>query len=289
MSLFSQRKGIRPLKKAIQREQIDEELKNRIWSAMQMTVWSNYHGEPLYANTDAATKAVLVLVRELWLHFFKAPVDTIPSFHDGHPKSAYEIIREAFFKADWWLAYDFLEFVVKRAPEPWSLELARSANSYLEEENSAYRVVGTEIVEVTSDVEIAAIETALEKTTRAVQSHLQNALRLLSDRRSPDFGNSIKESISAVEALCKAVSGEPKATLGDALKRIKAKATVHPALESAFLKLYGYTSDAGGIRHAMLDPSERPSFADAKFMLVTCSSFCNYLLTKAAENGIKVK
>lgn len=43
---------------------------------------------------------------------------------------------------------------------------------------------------------------------------------------------------------------------------------MHPALEQAILKLYGYTSDAGGIRHALTEESTVPSYGDAKFMLV---------------------
>lgn len=37
--------------------------------------------------------------------------------------------------------------------------------------------------------------------------HLTKALSLLSDRNKPDYRNSIKESISAVEATCKSLTG----------------------------------------------------------------------------------
>lgn len=52
---------------------------------------------------------------------------------------------------------------------------------------------------------------------------------------------------------------------------------MHPALNGAFQKLYGYTSDAGGIiRHALLE-EDSLDFKDAKFMLVSCSAFVTYL------------
>ncbi len=51
---------------------------------------------------------------------------------------------------------------------------------------------------------------------------------------------------------------------------------MHPALEAAFTKLYDYTSDAKGIRHALLD-EDRVTFEEAKFMLVACSAFVNYV------------
>ena len=116
---------------------------------------------------------------------------------------------------------------------------------------------------------------------------MRNALDLLSNRKSPDYRNPIKESISAVEAICKIITGKQKATLGGALKEIEKKIKLHPALKNAFNSLYGYTNDAEGIRHALLDKSSL-SFEDAKFMLVSCSAFTNYLISKASKAGIKI-
>jgi hypothetical protein len=112
---------------------------------------------------------------------------------------------------------------------------------------------------------------------------------MLSDRKNPDYRNSIKESISAVEAACQAVSRKTNATLSDCIKALKEQKPLHPALEQALIKLYAYTSDEGGIRHALSDADATPSHADAKFMLVGCAAFVNYLWTKATELGLKIK
>ncbi|MFH1639453.1 MAG: hypothetical protein ABIB93_03970 [Chloroflexota bacterium] len=111
----------------------------------------------------------------------------------------------------------------------------------------------------------------------------------LSDKTSPDYRNSIKESISAVEAICRAITGNDKATLGEALKIIQeqGKLNLHTALKQAFSNLYGYTSDAEGIRHALLDEPNLNS-EDALFMLVSCSAFINYLGSKASKTGIQL-
>jgi hypothetical protein len=58
-------------------------------------------------------------------------------------------------------------------------------------------------------------------------------------------------------------------------------------LKSAFLSLYGYTSDANGIRHALLEEAQL-TFEDAQFMLVACSAFVNYLTATAARHGTKL-
>ena len=101
----------------------------------------------------------------------------------------------------------------------------------------------------------------------------------MSDRTNPNYRNSIKESISAVEALCKTVSGKEKAHLGEAIAFLEKKGSIHPALKRAFTSLYGYTSDADGIRHALMEESNLTG-ADARFMLISCSAFINYVIAR---------
>jgi len=118
-----------------------------------------------------------------------------------------------------------------------------------------------------------------DKNFPAVSSHLKRSLALMSDKENPDYRNSIKESISAVESLAKAMTGKPKGTLADALKVLEVSHNLHPALKNSFLILYGYTSDEGGIRHAMLTEPDI-TVADAKFFLLSCTSLINYLKSK---------
>ncbi|MCZ7542089.1 MAG: hypothetical protein M5R40_00440 [Anaerolineae bacterium] len=106
---------------------------------------------------------------------------------------------------------------------------------------------------------------------------------MLADRENPDYRNSIKEAISAVEATAKIITGDKKATLRQALKRLG----LHPALESGLSSIYGYTSDADGIRHALTD-EPNVTHDDAKFMLVSCSAFVNYLIARANKAGIQL-
>lgn len=148
---------------------------------------------------------------------------------------------------------------------------------------SAYRFVDGEIVEITSENEVLAIENALftsQSQYRPVHEHLRRALELLSDRETRDYRNSIKESISAVESLACLIAGKPKAALNDALDVIEKKHSLHGALKKSFSNLYGYTSDAGGVRHKLLDETIL-SQEDATFMLVSCSAFVSYLIAKA--------
>jgi hypothetical protein len=89
--------------------------------------------------------------------------------------------------------------------------------------------------------------------------------------------------------MCNLIAESSSATLGQAIKELDRNKTVtlHPALRDAFSKLYGYTSNAEGIRHALLDEPNL-DFEDAKFMLVSCSAFVNYLKVKSAKAGISL-
>jgi len=201
-------------------------------------------------------------------------------------------IKSDFLKKEWNEMLDILELIPNNfvgnyyggnSTERNNLFFSE-VNKILESNLSAYRFIENIIVEVSSEEEIIAIEEALSINSKykTVQIHLKRALELFSDRQNPDYRNSIKESISAIESFCCIVTNNPKTTLGMALKEIEKKFEIHSALKSSFLSLYGYTSDKNGIRHSLLEESTLRQ-EDAKFMLVTCSAFINYLLIKTSE------
>ena len=66
------------------------------------------------------------------------------------------------------------------------------------------------------------------------------------------------------------------------IKKLEDEIQLHPALRTAFSSLYGYTSDEGGIRHALME-SENVRFEDAKFFLVVCSAFVNFVEAKISK------
>lgn len=275
MKLFSERIGIVP-EKAIQVDGMDEDLRNRLWNAFYI-----FYCEERTASTET-------LMKKLILYHLKIPINR--ELLDW--EKILIKIHDYFFKCNWYQVYDFVEFVYNECPdEDRNEDFLKYCNKLLEGEKSAYRFVGAKIIKVTSETEIKEIEEALDSTEplKGVNIHLKTALDLLSDRKNPDYRNSIKESISAVESICELILGEKK-TLGKALDKIEKEGNIeiNPKLKEAFKHLYWYTSDAEGIRHALLDEPNL-SFEDAKFMLVSCSAFVNYLIVKAEKAGIDLK
>lgn len=159
-------------------------------------------------------------------------------------------------------------------------------NDLFEKEYVGYRFVAGKIVPITDKIEMQEIEEACQTPFEGARIQLQKALGFLSDREHPDYKNSIKESISAVESVCKVIANKPKAELGDALKALIAEGyPIQGALKTGILALYGYTCEAGGIRHAERETESTVTFEEAKFMMVTCSAIVNYLVAEYGKHG----
>ena len=279
---FSQKKGLNPVRTVIQKDSIDDALRNKLWNVVGISVWDRYQSTGIRSYTRSSNIVPLFCI--LWNDFFEQPIDTIPQYFN----EAVSFVRKSYVNFQWFEVYDFIEFIAQNSPSFMDPNrFCTLCNSVLEEEKSAYRFLKSQLIEITSDVELEAVEAAIETGTRfpGVEAHLRTAIKHLSDRKKPDFRNCIKESISAVESLCKAVSGDPRATLNKALAALESKRKLHARLKTSFSALYEYSSDADGIRHAMLEEPEL-SFVDAKYMLVVCSGFINYVTGKLSETEV---
>lgn len=278
---FSERIGLIKAKDSIQLDYIDDDLRNGLWNAFQLFYLDKINSEWL-GQTNYS-----LFFKDLWHKFFKLPLDTL----DNSTYRTKAQLRRWFFDWKWFEIYDFLEFVSNTKSKTNTDEFTLFCNNILEQEISAYRFVNGLIAPITNELEIKEIDSAIEnaenKNLKGVKTHLESALRKLSDRKSPDYRNSIKESISAIESISKIISNNQKDSLGGALDKIKRKINLHTSLERGFKQLYGYTSDADGIRHALTEESTC-DFEDAKYMLVASSAFVNYLLVKANKAGIKI-
>lgn len=183
---------------------------------------------------------------------------------------------------NWFEIYDFVDIHISFLTDDEQDARIKQYNELLEQEKAGYRIVAGEVAPITNKSEIESIEQATKTPYVSVNQHIKKALAFYADIKNPDYENSVKESISAVEAMCCIITGMSgaNATLGKALKKLKENGVhIHSAMESAFSALYGYTSDENGIRHGGIDFTNVPS-EDAKYMLVSCSAFVNYLIEK---------
>lgn len=269
MSVFSQRYGYSD-NQGIQYECVGKRLRNRLWNHFFS---SEYDSDPLNRGDDSLTRIEL-LMDGLGLTF------NIPRSLTARATNVKKLKEYVFNDMKWYLIYDLIERYVGLFDKTTQRKFCKELNEILEDECSGYRFVKGLITPITNKDEIKTIEMAAKTKYSAVNTHISKALVLFSDRMRHDYENTIKEAISAVEALCCIITENPKATLGEALKKLESKGIkLHKALQSAMSSLYGYTSDEGGIRHGSIDFAGASS-EDAKFMLISCSAFVNYLIEK---------
>lgn len=276
---FSERQGLVVSPAAIQTDDINDALRNSIW---------NYVHD-LFFNIKNSNWEVF----PKWIarFFRKSPVDEVPDYYNACLKWT----KSYFFSLSWGEIYEFVEFIVEnydgicklRADDRPALE--EIFNHIFEQELSGYRFIAGMIVPITNPAEIEEINNAIILASQAgmdgARQHIQSAIGLLAKRPDPDYRNSIKEAISAVESIAKVLGKNDSKGLADALDELSKKVEIHPALRAGFTKLYGYTSDADGIRHAILE-EQNIGITEAQYMVISCSAFVNFLIVKAQEAGL---
>ena len=289
-NLFSHRHGLLSSQPIIVKDTISRDVINAIGSGYDLlcrelkSVYNRHRG---YGNLFLQEN----IEREIWIHFANRRLNEF----GGHG-SYYRLVFDELLtqnKLPWNRILDLVEFVCKwisvNITAYLYLEnLLKEFESYLNQEferlDYGYRIVNHCVTDITSEEEINAINEAISNSVDNVSRHLQSAVKHYSSRPTPDVRNSIKESISAVEAVCRDLTGED--TLGKALKHLEDNGVViHKMLKDEFTKFYVYTNDPGsGIRHALMDADETyvPSLDEAYYMLVSCSAFINYLRRKVA-------
>lgn len=271
---FSERLGLTPVRTAIQGRSLDQATRARLWSAVAAGITEHKADVRL----DFSRTWMYELYRHVWVDYFKEPVDELPD-----QVSIRTRLKRVFMEGSWYESFDLLEFVLNSRFSGQLQNLSTKVDLILSEEVAGFRWMHGRFVEITDETEIKAIEAALatadSERYRPARSHIVKALEFLSDRQAPDYRNSIKESISAVEGVVRILSGEPRVEFGKGLRLLGNLIPVHGAFLAGLGSLYGFTSDASGIRHA-LNESPTVDAADAKFMLVICAAFLVYLIQK---------
>lgn len=275
---FSERKGIKHFSDIVQVNSLNERTRNKLYTATKK-LFDAFEDIHYSYEIDLQDYFIEYIYEEI---FSKTNRD-IPKWggdynYDGIFDDLYKIFKEY----DYMDVFTFVEGIIKclERIDAITYNSYKYKTTYLEliskifkSENVNYRIIRDQIIDIVDKEQIKSIEGTLKNPYKVVSEHYIKAIEQL--YKIKDYDNSIKESISSVEAMCQIITSKNNATLGDALKMLKGK--IHPALNSAFDKLYGYTSNTNGIRHANGLGEGNSTFEEAKYMLISCSAFVNYL------------
>ena len=191
---------------------------------------------------------------------------------------------------------DLLEiiFYAPRESDEWKIisqmteDFARKIKNLFQRYSSAYSLNIQEhpywfspcmvIKEQASAVE-KAIEVIHDSGIDSAVTHLRQAAEHINMEQ---YADSLADSIHAVESVARTIDPNNCKSLAKALKSLEnAGLLKHRALNKAFMKLYGYTSNEKGIRHPLVDQSSADVGLDeAIFMFGACASFAAYLTRK---------
>ena len=282
MLTFSQRMGLVDIRKTVQTDDLDQATRNALWNVISpfFKEWAKYCS----------------VYMDIWTELYNETFDTYPVAAGRYADSEehfYMFYKKKIVKGAWNECMDLIEFLSQMCfRDKWCIELSNRGfynkklpapeayNNVFERFMVGYRIIDGQITSITNKEEIAAISESVKNSPNAVAEQISKAIRFLSDRKKPDYAKSVQCSISAVESLCRILLNNPKPTLGQALKMLEDKGVnLHGSLKLGFDKLYGFASDSNGVRHGSINPSDI-DFDLAKFMLVSCSAFVNYLQSK---------
>lgn len=186
----------------------------------------------------------------------------------------------------WYKVYDFVEALYRKLVKSSDPERAQSweslINDYFVEEGVGWRLVdglieirGPEAFEEAVDAAKISLEESGLSTAR---QEIHESLRDLSRRPEPDLTGAIQHAMAALECTAREAVGDPRATLGDILKKY---GSVFPKpLDDALSKMWGYASEMA--RH--LREGRVPSRAEAELIVGVSASACSYLASKIRES-----
>lgn len=286
MATFSERMGLREPRTLIQSTDLDDDTRTALWNVLDLLRDLLTDASHRYTSSFGRGQEIeAAVLTTYWTQHLRQPRDEMPRAH-----AVWDSMKKHIRGGEWNEALDVIEVVARVLARQDSHNYEEHAPGFTEAVNDrfetymvGYRFIGNEITPIDSNAQADAVVDALSDAAvvpGALHS-LERAIELLSSRESPDYPNSIKEAISAIEAITKSVTG--KTTLSDGLKKLESNGlTIHPALKEGWLKLYGWTSDESGVRHGGITAADVDQTL-AKYMLVSSSAFISYLVEEGRK------
>lgn len=272
---FSQRNGLTPIPPQLKIGEVSSEMRLLIAYAITQEIYRETYYETSHSHFRTFRGDWGGLAFDLHVRFFKRR----PSSFNGDVNSIKGDLEQFSLNYSFEKVFNLIEFFYRHSACSTQFK-SDLANAFVEAK-AAYRIIDGQIVAIGTEEQATAFVAALENSSAAgaagARQHLIAAGVAL---RNGLWADSIRESIHAVESIAKTI--EPSATtLGPALKALEKRGYIHPSLKAGFEKLYGYTNDESGIRHAILEAEVKVDETDALFMLGACASFVSYLIARS--------
>lgn len=274
---FSQRYGYEQLPQPMQLEELSDDLRREIWNSIRELLLEKREYFTSYYFKDDAKR----FIERVFGQIFRRHEDEIETAYEPVLASFKSIVLQMKFHE----LLSAIEIVVndrdshQKFLERLKVSFDRHAAAYwLDTSSRPFRFYPRSSKEQ-GEATQRAIETIRESGMEGAATHLHQATEHINARQ---YADSVADSIHAVESVARRIDPKANRTLDPALDSLKGTGVLkHTAFVEAFKKLYGYTSDEQGIRHALLDQkSADVGLDEAVFMFGACASFAAYLVNK---------
>ncbi len=291
---FSEREGFVTVVQGYQTDAIDNPTRTRIYNKVHSCFLQKkphlkefpeldddlYH----YFSDEYLQGRSIAFKHFFWTEFLSQPIDNYTE------DNCLSCIRKMFLEDDpWHKIFDFVERILSCCDggsygvdslnaffhkEAANL-LISGINQVMTDMKVGYKIIANKFVPIFLEQEKEAIEMACDTPFNGANQHIKKALNILANRENPDCENSIKESILAVESIAKEITGKEKS-----LNALTQELKLHPNFKNGLDELYDWTSKDGGMRHGKSGKSLTADKNTARFMLVACSAFVNYIISR---------
>lgn len=272
---FSQRHGYEPLPEALRLEHLSDDLRRELWNRVRRLL------QPFKYGGDLFTESGDRFVEQVLGKHLKRPEDAIPTLYSD----ASRIFRAVILKEEFSAVLNLVEIICD--DEEVDGQFAERVRDLFDQHNAAYSLgkigrwnrFSPQGSQAQGDAVRQARQVLAKHGMDGAAAHLDQAVEHINARQ---YADAIADSILAVESVACMIAPGASKTLGPALDTLERQGLLgHRALKEAFSKLYGYTSDEQGIRHALLE-QDAPDVGidEALFMFSACASFAGYLVEK---------
>ena len=285
---FSQREGHQPIPEQYQLEELPREFRHEV----ELCLIKALEISPKTLFTKGMNKSVVdweEIMRDMWVQFRNQSPATY-LIGRGH-ENLINIIRSSVFHE----VLDLIEELANRTAKDYS-QFCQSLCEVFEHRNVAYRLIGSAsigftIVPTTNKLEVQAVTGAFDLLSinapqfDNVLKHITSAGQLL---REGEYGKSISESSSAIEAALRILTQQDK-DIYEVSKEYATRVGMHKIMRDRIEKIHHFASDISGGRHSRKQEGYTADRADAQEIFTASCSTIQYLINKQKLYGSREK
>ena len=199
--------------------------------------------------------------------------------------NVWDEVQDLIIECPWFKVYDCAEtlydYLSKNQYPQIAKEFEVSLNDYFRESGIGWQMKNGEIITRGTEAFERSVHKAVDALNESgrptARNEIHEAIGDISRRPEPDITGAIQHGMASLECVARDICGDPKATLGELLKRYPEKLDLPKPLDESVSKAWGYASEMA--RH--IREGRTPSYEEAELIVGLAAVVGTYLSRKA--------